>query len=72
MSVWETIFIQSPANEGYYDEEQLPQTKWDWPKDTWFQARLDRHRKYQPALGIKASRAEGCPNDLSAMRFDRR
>jgi len=48
MNAWESIFLQSPANEGWYDENELPQQHWDWPKGTWFQARLDRIRDHEP------------------------
>jgi len=67
MSVWEMIFTQSPVNEGYYDEEKLPQTKWDWPKGTWFQNRLDRIRDYRPALNLKVGQKETCADDLPTM-----
>ena len=36
MNAWESIFLQSRVNDGYYDEEDLPQLCWGWPKDTWF------------------------------------
>jgi uncharacterized membrane protein YbhN (UPF0104 family) len=41
VNVWESVFTQSRANAGYYDEDDLPYHTWDWPKGTWFQARLD-------------------------------
>jgi len=56
MSIWETIFMQSPVNDGRYDEEQLPQQNWEWPKGTWFQARLDYIREHQTPLALKSSR----------------
>ena len=46
---WQSIFVQSPVNSGYYDEYELPHCKWDWPKGTWFQARRDIMRERQPA-----------------------
>jgi hypothetical protein len=30
MNVWESIFIQSPVNRGYYDEDNLPHVRWQW------------------------------------------
>ena len=56
MNTWEAIFMQSPVNEGYYDEHVLPQQNWDWPKGTWFQARLDYTREHRSPLGLKSSR----------------
>lgn len=50
MNAWESIFSQSPANDGWYDENELPQQPWNWPKGTWFQARLDRLRDHEPVL----------------------
>jgi len=41
MNAWESIFLQSPVNDGCYDVDELPQQNWRWPKGTWFQARLD-------------------------------
>ncbi|HEX6768708.1 MAG TPA: hypothetical protein VF208_05095 [Candidatus Binatia bacterium] len=39
MNAWEAIFAQSPVNDGYYDEKDLPHLRWDWPSATWLQAR---------------------------------
>jgi len=36
MNTWESIFTQSPANYGYYDEHNLPHVRWQWPRATWF------------------------------------
>lgn len=47
MNLWESIFLQSRANDGWYGEEDLPQSNWEWPKETWFQARLDYVREHQ-------------------------
>jgi len=41
MNSWEAIFTQSPVNQGYYNEQRLPQQHWAWPRGTWFQSRLD-------------------------------
>jgi hypothetical protein len=56
MNAWESIFLQSPANDGYYDEEELPQLKWEWPNGTWFQTRLDHVRDYEPLRHLKSHR----------------
>ena len=36
MNSWEAIFTQSPVNQGYYNEQRLPQQHWAWPRGTWF------------------------------------
>lgn len=46
MNTWETIFSQSPVNNGFYNGDELPQMHWDWPKRTWFQARLSQVREH--------------------------
>lgn len=56
MNTWEAIFTQSPANDGRYDEENLPHQHWEWPKATWFQARRDFVRERQPLATAKANR----------------
>ena len=53
MNAWESIFLQSPANDGYYDEDDLPQLNWEWPKETWFQVRLDQVRERDPLRGLR-------------------
>jgi hypothetical protein len=55
MNAWESIFMQSPVNNGYYEEDALPEQKWEWPKRTWFQTRLDFIRE-RPSLKLKPSR----------------
>ena len=45
MNTWESIFSQSPVNKGFYNGEKLPQVHWEWPKRTWFQARLNQVRE---------------------------
>ena len=45
LSYWQTILLQSKANGCLYRGEDLPQTNWAWPKNTWFQKRLSRHLK---------------------------
>jgi hypothetical protein len=54
MSAWKSVFTQSPANDGYYEEDELPQQHWTWPKGTWFQSRLDHIRERQSARAMKA------------------
>ncbi len=48
MNAWESVFMQSRVNDGYYDEEGLPDQAWPWPKETWFQGRLDKVREQEP------------------------
>ena len=55
MNVWESIFAQSPVNDGYYDEQTLPHVRWQWPSATWFQARRDYLRQRQPAHSGQAA-----------------
>jgi len=45
MSCWQSIFLQSKANGCSYRGEDLPHTKWQWPRDTWFQEQLSHHLK---------------------------
>jgi hypothetical protein len=40
MNTWELIFIQSRANDGWYNEDALPTHVWAWPKETWLKKRL--------------------------------
>jgi hypothetical protein len=37
MNAWESIFMQSPVNNGYCEEGELHQQNWAWPKGTGFQ-----------------------------------
>ena len=68
MNAWLSIFFQSPANSGYYDEDELPQLNWDWPNGTWFQARLDQVRDYEPLRRLKShgelARKNSSANDI--------
>jgi len=59
MNAWESIFVQSPVNEGHYDEDELPYLSWDWPKETWFQTRLSQIRIRQLATSLKAIKRIG-------------
>jgi len=65
MSAWESIFMQSPVNKGYYDEDALPEQKWEWPKRTWFQIRLDLVREHRSLLNLKSS---GTMRDVDELR----
>lgn len=66
MSIWESIFRQSPANNGLYDGDRLPQQHWDWPKRTWFQARLEHIREQKPMLNLQSLRKPRRIPDLQA------
>ncbi|HEY7321972.1 MAG TPA: hypothetical protein VIE89_30755 [Candidatus Binatia bacterium] len=56
MKAWASIFLQSPVNDGYYDEDDLPHLSWEWPKETWFQTRLDYVREREPVLSRRIAR----------------
>jgi hypothetical protein len=56
VNAWESIFLQSPVNSGYYGEDELPQQNWQWPKETWFQGRLDYIRGQEPLFNRKSHR----------------
>jgi hypothetical protein len=56
MNSWEAIFTQSPVNQGYYNEQRLPQNHWAWPRGTWFQSRLDLIRDHASDGALKTSR----------------
>lgn len=59
MNAWESIFLQSPANNGRYEEDDLPQSNWNWPKKTWFRTRLDYVRDREPLMSLKFHRKLG-------------
>jgi hypothetical protein len=59
MNAWESIFAQSPANNGHYKEDVLRQYYWDWPRGTWLQDRIEYVREHEPAAGIKSFRKLG-------------
>jgi hypothetical protein len=67
MNTWEAIFSQSPANKGFYNGEKLPQVHWDWPKRTWFQARLNQVRENDRPWAIKTTSRD--LQDPRAMRM---
>lgn len=45
LSNWQMILLQSKVNGCWYRGEDMPQTNWDWPKNTWFQERLSHHHR---------------------------
>ena len=45
ISDWQLILLQSKANGCLCSDKDLPQTNWNWPKNTWFQERLIHHGK---------------------------
>ncbi len=54
MNAWEAIFTQSPANSGYYEEDELAQGYWEWPRHTWLQDRLEYIREHELTMGLKS------------------
>ena len=42
ISYWQLVFLQSNANGCFYHSEDVPQVRWRWPKETWFQERLSQ------------------------------
>jgi hypothetical protein len=44
LTSWQLIFLQSKVNGCAYRGEELPQRKWEWPKNTWLQERLSQLR----------------------------
>lgn len=54
MNAWESVFLQSRVNDGYYDEEGLPEQAWQWPKATWFRGRLYKVREQAPTAHLKS------------------
>jgi len=43
ISYWQLILLQSKANGCSYLGGDLPESNWEWPKNTWFQERLSHH-----------------------------
>jgi hypothetical protein len=43
-SYWQLVFLQSKVNGAAYNGEGLPRRSWDWPKNTYLQRRLGRHK----------------------------
>lgn len=65
MNVWESVFTQSPANTGHYNEADLPNHNWDWPKNTWFQARLDYMREHEQLRSFRLARKARAGDEAS-------
>jgi hypothetical protein len=40
LTYWQRVFVQSKVNGASYDGEELPGQVWSWPKNTYFQRRL--------------------------------
>jgi hypothetical protein len=62
MNIWEAVFAQSKVNDGYHDEDRLPQVPWKWPSGTWFQARRDFVREHEQVWNLRT------PKDADAIR----
>jgi hypothetical protein len=45
LSYWQLVFLQSKANGCSYRGDGLPQVKWRWPRDTWFQEQMAHRLK---------------------------
>jgi len=56
MNAWESVFMQSRVNDGYYAEDRLPEQAWQWPKSTWFRGRLYKVREQQSTASLKSPR----------------
>jgi hypothetical protein len=52
-SYWQSIFLQSKANGAAYNGDDLPGWSWNWPKNTYLQRRLRRHRYLHPVENSK-------------------
>jgi hypothetical protein len=66
MNQWEWIFRQSKVNDGLYDGDRLATQNWDWPRQTWFQERLEHLR------AASAKQLTGTSRIASAPARDRR
>jgi hypothetical protein len=72
MNSWELIFIQSRANNGWYDEDALPTYVWAWPKETWLKKRLrdlrseEKERDGWP-IGEHAAESRGAEGPAPSM-----
>jgi hypothetical protein len=47
-SFWQRVFLQSKVNGAPYLGDQLPGSRWQWPKNTYLQRRL---RYVRPFIG---------------------
>ena len=62
LSYWQLIFLQSKANGCSYSGERLPQMKWHWPSDTWFQEQLSRRLKVLESAAHQTRKRESLPS----------
>jgi hypothetical protein len=68
MNVWESVISRSRVNDGCcYDEARLPEFRWEWPKGTWFQARVDYAREHEPVWSLKTPRRSRQSHELPAL-----
>jgi hypothetical protein len=67
MTRWQSIFMQSPANSGFYYDDELPRPTWQWPKGTWFQERLDYIREHRLITSVKFNRKIGQGDGMRTM-----
>jgi hypothetical protein len=56
-SFWQLVFAQSKVNGGGYFGEELPVTKWNWPKDTYLQQRVRGRKCYEATQAPHKSEA---------------
>jgi len=52
-SYWQLVFLPSKVNGAAYTGEELPGRNWDWPKNTYLQRRLRRHKVLRPSENFK-------------------
>jgi hypothetical protein len=52
-SFWQMIFLQSKVNGASYNGEELPGRNWNWPKNTYLQRRLRRHKWFQSSDNLR-------------------
>ena len=59
---WQLIFLQSKVNGASYKGEALSRQNWDWPKDTYFQRRMQRikfkHQNFDAFLKTSGTQAD--------------
>ena len=68
MSVWVSVIGRSRVNDGYsYVADKLPEFRWQWPKGTWFQARLDYAREHEPVWSLKTPQRTRSSHELPAL-----
>jgi hypothetical protein len=63
LTYWQAIFLQSKANGSAYLGADLPHSKWQWPKDTWFQEQL--RRRLATIANERTVRTEGTSQSMS-------